>query len=128
MPGKPPGEIVLGVLRLIEECGPMTRSGLCRALGKERAAVASVISRMNRAWPCVPKRLYVSGYVYDDDDGVGRRYPRAQYDIGDLPDARKPRKKPKEVSKRYRENNKMQVNSVFMLGQPARGRRSLVKL
>lgn len=123
---KPPGEIVLGILALLDEHGEMTRGAMCRALGRERMAVASVVSRLNKPGATVPKRVYITCYVYEDDEG--RRYPRAVYARGDKPDARKPKADRAAVAARYLARNRSQVASVFDLGRPGRARRALVAL
>lgn len=75
MSGRPPGPLVLGVLALLAEHGPMTRSEVCAHLGREREEIASVMSRMSRKLATLPKRIHVAGYVEEADEG--RRYPRA---------------------------------------------------
>ena len=125
MSGKPPGPIVLGVLALLAEHGPMTRAEVCQHLGRERDEVAAVMTRLGRRLPTVPRRIHVAGYVHEVDQG--RRYPRAQYALGDRPDARKPKPDKAAVAARYRERNKGLVVSVFDLGRPGRGRRRLIR-
>ena len=98
--GKPPGEIVLAVLALLAEHTWLTRSELCRLMGRDRHAVASVMSRMSRTWPNVGKRIYVAGYVHEDDGS--RRYPRPFYALGDRRDTPKPKPDRNDVLRRYR--------------------------
>ena len=124
MAGKPPGPIVLGILAHLAEHGPTTRAELCRAIGCDKSAAGSVISRLARPGATTPKRVYVYDYVHEDDGA--RRYPRALYDLGDFPDKRKPRRDRAAVSQRYRERNRGQVASVFDLGRAGRARRALV--
>lgn len=116
---------MLGILAHLAEHGPTTRADLCRALGRDRMAVASVVSRLNRDGATVPKRIYVCGYIHEGDGQ--RRYPRALYALGNRPDKPKPKPDTAAVSRRYRERNKGQVTSVFDLARPGRGRRALVK-
>lgn len=123
---KPPGPIVLGILAHITEFGPATRAELCRALGRDREAVASVVSRLARAGRTVPKRIRIVDYVYEDE--AGRRYPRALYDLGDGPDEVKPKPDTAANSARYLQRNRTQVASVFDLGRPGRARKALVTL
>ena len=79
--------------------------------------VSAVISRMTKPTKTMPKRLYICGWI-EDAEGE-RRYPRAVYDLGDRPDAKR---KPLETlaEKRRRWNRYRQaratMNSVFNLG------------
>lgn len=110
------GSTVNQVLRTLAECGPMTRAEICDQLGQDRNLVSAVISRMCRAQPKTPKRLYVERYVYD---GVGaRRYPRAVYAVGSKVDAKKPVRDVAATRKRYMDSlrKQMTMNSVFNLG------------
>ena len=113
---RPRGEIVNQVLKYLEEEGPMTRQELCERIGLDRLYVSAVITRMAKATPRKPKRVYIHSYVFDADGQ--RRYPRAVYALGDKPDARKVRESRKEVTKRYREKKKRRLTgiSVFHLG------------
>lgn len=122
MHGKPPGPLVLGVLAALQEHHELTRAEICRIMGTSRFLASSVISRLNRELPTLPKRIYVVRWVHDDDTAA-RNYPRAVYALGNLPDAKKPKPKPaKENSRRWREKERNQVNSVFMWAQPRRVR------
>lgn len=121
MSGKPPGPIVLGILAALERDGPMTRAALCRALGRPKVEVASVVSRLNRALKIRPKRIYICGYVYDEE-GSRIAYPRAVYDLGDKPDAKRPRPDRKAVAKRWRESTRQRVNSVWQFAMSRRER------
>lgn len=119
--------VVQGVLEQLSTAGPMTRSEIEEALGLTKNTSGSVMSRMSRASSKMPKRIYVKGYVYDHPGD--RRYPRAIYALGDLPDAKKPKPKVKENRKRY--DNKIrklyQSNSVFNLGRTVRQIREMRK-
>lgn len=116
---------MLGVLAALADGAQLTRSEVCRELGRERMAVASVMSRMNKPTAWKPKRIYVVGYVFEDDEG--RRYPRALYALGALPDAKKPKVVAGAVQARYRQRNKGQVASVWDLGKVGLGRRQQFK-
>jgi len=63
----------------------------------------------------LPKRLYIKSYVYDQEGE--RFYPRAVYDLGDKPDAKKPKSDKLKVKRRYIARRKMRyaTNSVFNL-------------
>lgn len=121
MSGKPPGPIVLGILALLERDGPMTRAGLCRALGRPKLEVASVVSRLNRTLKSVPKRIYICGYVYDEE-GSRIAYPRALYDLGDKPDVKRPGPDRKAVAKRWRDSTRQRVSSVWEFAMSRRVR------
>ena len=123
---QPPGPVVIGITKLIRENGPMTRSDLSRELDLGKESVASVISRMGKVQKMVPRRLYICGWVYEGDGE--RRYPRAQYALGDKPDKPKPRPDLAATSRLYRERNYGQVSSVWDLGTPRRAMRALHRL
>lgn len=123
---QPPGPVVIGITRLIQQYGPLTRSDLSRELALGKESVASVISRMSKAQKTVPRRLYICGWVHEGDGE--RSYPRAQYNLGDKPDKPKPKPDTAATSKLYRERNYGQVSSVWDLGAPKRSRRSLHRL
>lgn len=109
------GSTVNQIIEAIQTCGPMTRTELCNYIKADRNSAAAVVSRMNKPTRTLPKRLYICGYVYDQE---GQRfYPRAVYDIGDKPDVKSPGAKRKEVVTRYRTRKKMRyaTNSVFNL-------------
>jgi hypothetical protein len=117
---RPRGEIVEQILEALNECGPMTRQEICDQIGLDRLYVSAVISRMTKATPRKPKRLYITGYQFDADGQ--RRYPRAIYDIGDKPNARRVRDSRADITKRYRERKRKRLTgiSVFHLGLPRR--------
>ena len=126
--GKPAGYIVLGILRVLEESGPMTRKDIEIETKIDKSLVSPVISRLNKQQKTRPKRIYIREYVYESEDGRGLFYPRAVYAVGDLPDARKP--KPMSTAtrnRRYRDRNKTFVSSVFALGIANKYRRVGVK-
>lgn len=121
MPGKPPGWMVVGILDALKE-GPLTRAAICRELGAEKGELSSVISRLNRALPMRPKRIYVKDYTHEDE-GSHIKYPRARYALGDLPDAKKPKPTPRKIiARRWREHAKTHVASVFEFGMSRRMR------
>lgn len=109
------GQIVQQVIDAIQSFGPMTRTELCRHINTPRSSTAAVISRLTRPGRVTPKRLYVTGYVYDQEGE--RFYPRAVYDIGDKPDAKKPKADKLGVKRRYVQRRKVKyaTNSVFNL-------------
>lgn len=70
-------------------CGPLTSRELHEFFpGSSQQEVASLTSAMVRK--LAKKRVYIHSWVRDSD--YGRDYLRAVYALGDLPDARKPRK------------------------------------
>lgn len=113
---RPRGEIVNQVLKALEEDGPLTRQEICDRIGLDRLYVSAVVTRMTKATPRKPKRIYIQGYVFDADGQ--RRYPRAVYALGDKPDAKRVREPRKEIARRYREAKKRRLTgiSVFHLG------------
>lgn len=119
------GDTVSDITRLLHEVGPMTRAEMCQQLGMDRMTLSAVVTRMNRPGKTYPKRVYVTGYVFDHDGK--RRYPRAVYALGDAPDAKRPRSNVKENKRRYREAEKlrMTMNSVFHLGRTRRQYQSI---
>ena len=110
------GGIVREILRMLEEEGPMTRSEICKRLGRPKDEVVSVVSRLNKRTPVAGRRIYVREYVYDMEGE--RTYPRAVYAIGDKPNAKRPESDKKEIKRRYwaRSQLKLRANSVFNLG------------
>lgn len=76
--------------------------------------VHGITQRLKTKLPTAPKRIYISGYVFDGE-GL-RRYPRPVFALGDLPDKPKPKSDPAEIRRRYETNKKKRVNSVWMLG------------
>ena len=110
------GGIVREILRMLEEEGPMTRSEICKRLGRPKDEVVSVVSRLNKRTPVAGRRIYVREYVYDMEGE--RTYPRAVYAIGDKPNAKRPVSDKKEIKRRYwaRSQLKKKANSVFNLG------------
>lgn len=115
-PGSRWGLVSDQVLKLLDELGPMTRAEICVHLGQDKGAIAAVVSRLNRASPERPKRIYVKHYVYDQEGE--RRYPRAVFDLGNKADKPRPPNQTKENKARYWANKKMlmKANSVFHLG------------
>lgn len=95
----------------------MTRTELCHHINADRNTTAAVVSRMLRASPKHPKRVYIKAYVYDQEGE--RYYPRAVYDLGDKADARKPKANPMMVKRKYLERKRLRstTNSVFNLAR-----------
>ena len=108
------------ILQLLAEEGPMSRAEICARLGVDKEISSAIVSRLNRAWPKTPKRVYVCSYVYDQEGE--RRYPRAVFALGDLPD--KPRPKADTLAVRARSREKVRKlrthNFVFNLAMPRR--------
>lgn len=121
------GSVTQEVLRMLEEDGPMTRAEICKQLGREKVAIAAVVTRLHKRSPEFGKRVYIKEYVYDMDGE--RYYPRALYALGDKPDAKKPKADQLEVKRRYRERHKLRygANSVFNLGLTRRQREELTR-
>ena len=119
---KPYGSTVQQITTLIMQLGPLTREEICVHLNMDRMNVSAVISRMNKASVATPKRLRITGYTSDSE--VSRRYPRAIYDLGDKPDAKKLNRKANRRESRKRYDKKRAVintmNFVFNLAKPRR--------
>ena len=115
------GSLVQQIETALTDIGPMTGAELCQEIGVEKPELSAVVSRMCKPSLTMPKRLYVTAYTYEHETH-GRRYPRAIYALGDLPDKPKPKTSRKEIVRRYNENKrkKMTGNSVFNLGLPRR--------
>jgi len=108
------GVVVAKIERLLEQQKELSAAEICSELNMTRNQIGAVISRMRKASPKMPQRIYRVRYVFDHEGQ--RRYPRAVYALGDLPDAKKPVSSYKEIRKRYEKNKKMKINSVFQLG------------
>jgi hypothetical protein len=115
------GHLVQQIEKSLSELGAMTGAELCQELGVEKAELSAVVSRMAKASKTLPKRLYIVGYTFEHETH-DRRYPRAIYALGDLPD--KPKPKPSRIDnvRRYTANKRKRLtgNSVFNLGLPRR--------
>ena len=114
------GQTVADILRVLAECGPMSRAELGQHIQVSHRCLSSVVSRMARTTTDMPKRIHIVRYIYDMEGQ--RRYPRAVYAIGDKPDARRPKPNPKATKRRY--NAKVRAinttNFVFNLALPRR--------
>lgn len=115
------GSLVQQIQDTLTELGPMTGAELCQEMGVTKSDLSAVISRMTRPSAKLPKRLYISGYIYEHETH-DRRYPRAVYALGDLEDKPRPKTNRKEIVRRYNENKRKRLtgNSVFNLGLPRR--------
>ena len=109
----PRGAVVKSMLAALEEVGPMTACELCEYIGTTHSKSARVLSGLTRASVRRPKRVHIKSYVFDAEGA--RRYPRAVYAIGDLPDTKKPKSSDSTNAKRWREKKKVRVNSVWAL-------------
>jgi len=110
----PYGTVTQQVLELLAD-EPMTRGDICLALGRTRNECAAILSRLNRAWPKSPKRVYIKDWVYRDELNT-KNYPRALYALGDKKDKPKPAPDHNAAVRRWRANQKNKVASVFDLG------------
>lgn len=110
------GSVTAKILDMLAEHGEMTRKEVCDAIGMDRMYISSILTRLNKVGKTLPKRIHVVRYVYDEEGA--RRYPRAVYALGDLPDAKRPKSNPAENKRRYLQNlrKRMTGNSVFNLG------------
>ena len=110
------GGIVAQIESLIRRHGPMTRAQISQAMGLDRTRVSSVITRMNRSSKTMPKRLFLTAYVYDHEKS--RRYPRAVFDLGDKRNKPRPKPNRQETRRKYDQRVKLLMtgNSIFNLG------------
>jgi hypothetical protein len=119
---KPYGSTVARIINALETIGPMTRTEICHHIGLDRMNCSAVITRMAKAGPKTPRRLHIFGYTHDSEHG--RRYPRAIYDLGDKPDAKKPNRQENRREARKRSDQRRAAhntkNFVFNLAVPRR--------
>lgn len=108
------GVYVAKIERLLKQYGELTSAEICDELGMNRSQGGSILTRMNKELPRIPKRIYKAKYIYEHEGQ--RRYPRSVYMLGDLPDVKKPKADQKKNVERYRSNQKKKVASVFHLG------------
>jgi hypothetical protein len=110
------GAVAGQILHALETVGPMTRVELCAHLGIDRGIGAAIANRMARPSATMPKRVHIAAYVYDQEGQ--RRYPRAVYAIGDMPDAKRPKSDVKANKRRYIQAKvaRFKMNSVFNMG------------
>ena len=101
-----------GIRDILRQCGPLTSQELAEFFpGVDHHIVSSNISAMRKS--VVTKQLYIKAWTME---GVGRRYPRPVYDLGDKRDAPKPKPVSQaERCRRYRQRMKPPkvANSVF---------------
>lgn len=67
--------------------GPMTASELARLLGWPPNYASSYLWKMRNA---ATPQVHISAWTRED--GIGKTYLRAVYALGDMPEARKPRR------------------------------------
>lgn len=105
------------ILNTLDYLGPMTMNEVREIVAMPKNSVAATLSSLHRKRPQMGKRIYVKEYVFDAEGS--RRYPRAVYAIGDLPDAIKPKSDEKAIKRRYveRQKAKYTMNSVFNMGK-----------
>lgn len=98
----------------------MTMAEVCDVTGLDKYNAAAILQGLNNASARKPKRIYIVKYVFDHEGA--RRYPRAVYDIGDKPDAPKPKSDERQIKRRYRAAKKarLKANFVFNLAQSVR--------
>lgn len=100
---------------IVGQCGPLTTQEVLEFFpGSDNHIVSSTISAMRKS--VVKKQLYIHHWT---NEGVGRRYPRPAYALGDKRDAPKPT--PITTAERCREYRRRMkppkvANSVFSWG------------
>lgn len=96
------------------QVGPMTRVEIERETGLNTGAVSVVLHRGTNKYYSQPKWIRIKEWVHDDP-ASNFSYPRPVYELGDKPDAKKPRRLTKaEIARRHRERSKIKVPSVWM--------------
>lgn len=115
-----PGSRRAEVFNAIKDYGAMTMAEVCEVTGIDKYNAAAILQGLNNASARKPKRIYIVKYVFDHEGA--RRYPRAVYDIGDKPDAPKPKADTEATRRRYRAAKKarLKANFVFNLAQSVR--------
>lgn len=115
------GSLVQQIEEALTDIGPMTSAEICQELGVTKSDISSIISRMSKPTARLPKRLYITAYIYEHETH-DRRYPRAVYALGDQEDKPKPKTSRKEIVRRYNANKRKRLtgNSVFNLATPRR--------
>ena len=108
------GVLVAKIECLLRQHGELTSAEICDELNIDRRQAGAVLSRMNKASPRLPKRIYKVRYINEHESQ--RRYPRSVYALGDLDDVKKPKANPHANAKRYRSRVNKKVASVFHLG------------
>lgn len=110
------GQLVNEIFEALTTFGPMTRVEICQQLGYTKDQISAVVSRMATTTKERPQRLYIKAYVYDHEGS--KRYPRAVYAVGDLPNARKPKSDENANKRRYHAAKRARytMNSVFNMG------------
>lgn len=98
---------------------PSTAADMREELELSVQVMSAVLCRLMHATKTMPKRIRVVRWIYEADGE--RTYPRAVYELGDKPDARKPKRDHPRVQRLYRARKKAAVMavSVFRLGMPS---------
>lgn len=74
------------VRELLAQVGPLTAREAAEFFSGPHRTVSAVLSTMRNG---AQKQVYICAWTRDN--GYGKRYLRAVYDLGDKPDARRPR-------------------------------------
>jgi len=118
MPSKRPMSVVAEIVALLTELGPMTAREIAEQKNVSYSYGRAIVSHCKQH-----KSIYVKEYRRDTAEG-STLYPRAVYDVGNLPDAKKLKALPeREYRRRHRENKKRTVASVFAMAVPVEHRR-----
>jgi hypothetical protein len=110
------GKFSQAILASLKQYGGMSRAEIEVFVGIPKESISAIVSRLHKSTPRMGKQIYISHYIYDAEGQ--RRYPRAVYNLGALPDVPKPKSNPKETKRRYLQGVKAKytMNSVFNLG------------
>jgi hypothetical protein len=111
------------VLELLKD-GPMTSAEISEALGICAHHASSMMLRLIRENRKRPQLVHIKSWVTDHKNQ--RRYPRALYELGAGPNARKPKPDPNARKREYEARKKsiLKTSSVFNLAVPLKCLRS----
>lgn len=101
------GQSVAAIVQSLITNGPQTSYELAQSTGIHAENLRSVIARMLRPSARTPKRIYVLRYI-DYVEGT-RTYTRAEYALGDGPNAKKQLKSGAEIKREYRGRHKRRL-------------------
>jgi hypothetical protein len=111
------------VLELLKD-GPMTSAEISEALGICAHHASSMMLRLIKENRKRPQLVHIKTWVTDHKNQ--RRYPRALYELGEGPNARKPKPDPNARKREYeaRKRSILKTSSVFNLAVPLKCLRS----
>ena len=111
------GEVTTKIIVALSKFGPMTAIEIAFKTGLPSNSINAVLSRMSTDTPRIPKRLYICDWQREIPGQ--RNILRAVYEIGDKPDAKRPKPLTSlESTRNYRARKRARTrtNSVFNIG------------